>query len=216
MMGLNRIIVRAFLILIAAFLLSGSIAAGQSGRRGTKPPPITNPTPEPTPGPSKPAKDSKPEFTLIVGIDRNSSIVDNAAYYSDTALRACLDRLDDSRAIKVEPAQRDLTRGEAVRRAKAETEAFVVLLQLRSESSSSNSDLVLEYWIFAPKTAEVRGSGRTYTGSTARRGGVIMGPTTGSRGNAMYMDALVREAGRQAAEDILKKLHVSAGDPIPH
>lgn len=216
---------RVFIVgLAGALLLSASITAAQSGRRGTKPPPISNPTPEPTPTSSKQAKNDRPELTLIVGIDKNSSFSGTATFYYDTVLRACVERLDDVRTVKVDVTQREMGRGDAVRRAKSEQEAYVVWLQLlpdttgvNNRSLSNNEEFYIEYWIYTPKTAELKGSGRTYARAYARKGGVVVGPPTGGRTSPMYTEYLLKEAARDAAEEILKRFHIASGsDPIPH
>ncbi len=206
--------------LVVLLLASALTAPGQSGRRGTRPPPIVNPTPEPDPTPSKPAKNDKPELSLIVGIDRNSAYSSGTLYYSDTVLRACVDRLNDVRTVKVVPVEREMTRGDAIKEAKSETEAFVVLLELNADysgsatgSSTSVSDYYVDYYIYGPKTADLKGSGRAYTRNNGRSGGI---PGTGRTG-AMYTEYLLKEAGHAAAEDILKKFQISSNrDPIPH
>src|SRR5947209_15565416 len=139
-------------IVVAVLLLFCVPTLGQSGRRATKPPPVSNPTPEPAPTPTKREK-IKPELMLIVGMDTNSSFVANTSYYSATVLRSCVDRLDDVRTVEVDVAQNEMGRGEAIRRAKSETEAYVVLLQLLPDTTGANNGTVnnntefyLEYW----------------------------------------------------------------------
>ena len=224
-MPLSSALPRVFMAgLACGLLLCASIAAAQSGRRGTKPPPISNPTPEPTPTPGTPAKNEQPELTLIVGIDKNSSFSGTATFYYDTVLRACVERLDDVRTVKVDVTQRDMGRGDAVRRAKSEHEAYVVWLQLlpdttgvSNRSASNNDEFYIEFWIFTPQTAALKGSGRTYARAYGRKGGVVVGPPTGGRTSPMYTEYLLKEAARDAAEEILKKFHISSrSDPIPH
>ena len=208
----------------ALLVVCASLAVAQSGRRGTKPPPIVNPTPEATPTPARQADKEKPELTLIVGIDKNNSFSGTASFYYDTVLRACVERLDDVRTVKVEVAQRDMGRGDAVRRAKSEQEAFVVWLELNSDTtgvssrtSNNNEEFYIQYWIFTPATAAVKASGRAYERAYARKGGVVVGPPTGGRTTPMYTEYLLKEAARDAAEQILSKFHIGLStDPIPH
>jgi len=171
------------------------------------------PTPEPTPTPQtkKPEKESK-RLNLIVGMDRFSR-VNTSLYVTETILHSCADRLRDPESVAVEVVQRDMGRGEAIRRAKGEKDVYVVWLQLSSDSLRSDSqavdlsDLVLEYWVFSPITADVRTSGRTYPQAYRRRG-VIVNPRRG-----IYGDYLLKEAARDAAERILAGLGVRTNPP---
>jgi len=151
----------------------------------------------------KPAEKEKEKarLTFIVGIDRDLSFVSIPTYFSEGALRACADRLDQGPSVDVDIAPRDVNRGEAVKRAKAEKEAYVVWLNLRADSMNANSgasyqDLYLEYVVFTPQTGKVATSGRTYQRSIGR---VIGVPQTSSAA----VEYALKEAGRAAAERIL-------------
>ena len=104
-----------------------------------------------------------------------------------------------------------MTRGDAVKKAKTGTEGqHVVWLQVGTESFGGSQggnvnlrDVFIEYIVFAPTTAKVFASGRTYPG-TQRNKSVI--PTT--RTGGLYGDYLYNEAAREAAERILDAFHV--------
>ena len=187
------------LTLMAVFAVSVS---AQSGRKAPKSKSAPPPEPESVPAPMKPVEKEKEKarLTFIVGIDRDLSFVSIPTYFSEGALRACADRLDQGPSVDVSVAPRDVNRGEAVKRAKAEKEAFVVWLNLRSDSMNASGagyqDLYLEYVVFTPQTGKVATSGRTYQRSVGR---VIGVPQTSSAA----VEYALKEAGRAAAERIL-------------
>lgn len=200
----------------ALLLFSVSLAAAQSGRRlPNSKPAAPVPTPEPAPTP-KPREEKKPSFTMIVGIDRGFGYETFSLSLYSTALHAVADRLDHSAAVKVETAQRDMSRGDAIKKAKSEKTGHVVWLQLKTDSlgadaSSQTNELILEYVVFAPQTAKIVTSGRTYQGQSKR--GVILPPTRTN--NLYYLEYLVKLAGEAAAERILNALHLPEGREIP-
>lgn len=202
----------------ATLLLIGAIAvSAQSGRRLPNTKPVTAPpAAEPTPAPAKAAEKEKSLLPLVVGIDHASGFENIPLYYYGTALRGCAERLDDSPSVKVEVAHREMNRAEAVARAKAEKEGYVVWLQLRTDSMSADrnvhnlEEIHLEYVLFAPATAKVVTSGRTYQRAYGK-GPVVVGPTGSGRNNALYGEYFVKQAARDAAARVLSALHLSSG-----
>lgn len=180
--------------------------SAQSGRRG-KPTPPALPTPEPTPTPSKPVEKLKP-LTFIVGVDRYASFqrIHSSAYAG--IARTCAQRLDEPETTKAELVERDMDRGNAVRRAKEETEAYVVWIKLRPDgmgddngNSSDFTEIYLEYTVFAPGTGKQITTGHAYP-NAYRKSTVIMRP------RGMNEDAYFNEAARDVAEQILNHFHV--------
>jgi hypothetical protein len=213
-MLVSAVTLAAVLSLVA---VSAATVAGQSGRRGAKSSsPAPTPTPEAAPVEKKPAAKTKAELSFVVGIDRGSGFADVPMYFYDTVLRACGERLDDSQSVQVTMASREMTRGEAVEKAKAETESHIVWLQLRSDSTRQSDDdlreVYVEYLVFAPTTAKIVTSGRTYQ-QMARAGGVIMMPP-GGRSNLPYTEQMLKRAARDAAERILSAMNIS-GRRVP-
>jgi hypothetical protein len=133
-------------------------------------------------------------------------------YYYDAVLDSCAQRLGDSPTVVVETMSRNTSRGDGIKRAREETEAYVVLLEIRGGARNADvstdrlNDMSVEYWVLAPGTAKVIASGNAYLGSN-RKGGVVVGPAHPDRTNAQYLEYLLREAGRAAAERILSALH---------
>jgi hypothetical protein len=197
---------------LALIALWAGPAAAQSGRRAPKSSSAPAPTPPPQAAPveKKPAAETRAALSFIVGIDRVANFTSIPNYLNDSVLRACAERLDDSPSVKVNVANRDMNRGEAIKRAKAETESHIVLMQLRFDGGTSvgNEDLrevYIEYWVFAPTTAKIVTNGRTYQ-QMYRGGGVIVMPRPGGRASLPYIEQLLKQAARDAAERILSAM----------
>ena len=188
------------------------VGPAQSGRRQTKPPPaapIPTPTPEPTPTPKTGQKEA--DIIFFVGVDRNRNGYYPFSYY-DAVLSGCSEALRHSSA-KVDVTDRDLTRGEAIKKSKENAKTYTVLLELSTTpmsgttTRSSADEIELEYTVFAPGTAKIATSGRTYQNAN-RKGPVVIGPTGGPSG-VMYREVLLKRAGEEAAERILRPLHLT-------
>lgn len=214
----NRPIVRnvaSSLSLVMVFALiavwNGPVV-GQSGRRGPKTSvPAPTPPPPDVPEEKKPAAETKAALTFIVGIDRGSSFTYIPTYFYDTVLRTCAERLDNAPSVSVTAANRELNRAEAIKRAKAETESYIVWMQLRgtgvgSQSGDDLREVYIEYLVYAPTTAKTVTNGRTYQ-QMARAGGVIAMPP--GRGSVVYSEQLLKQAARDAADRILHAMNVS-------
>jgi len=212
----SRVLLLPFLFMAVALCVTNVRA--QSGRRVRKPAPTATPAPQPTPiEKSKPKE--KSNLALVVGIERDS-FSHAALFYDGVVLRGCADRLRESSAT-VDVSEKDINRGEAVKRAKASKDAFVVLLKIGPnnvgvERGNPNLDeLYVEYVVFAPTTAKVAASGRSYQ-RALRKGPVVVGPTTSGRNNSLYTEQLLRQAAEDAAERILHALHISLpGTTVP-
>lgn len=196
-------------LIIALCALS---AQAQSGRRRTTPPPaapVPTPTPEPTPTPKK--TDKEDELVFFMGVDRHFSFYSLPYSYYDAVLRGCSDKLRSDSSASVDVTDKDLTRGEAIKRAKSETKSYVIYLNLTVETmSSSSDDLILEFVVLAPGTAKSVTGGRAYmTGQ--RAGPIVVGRPTNRGG--MYREEMLRRMGEDAGERILKAMHLNA--PVP-
>jgi hypothetical protein len=191
---------------------------GQSGRRGAKSPSVPVPATEEKPAEKKPAADLT-KVPLLVGATRKDVFTGVPFSIYDAVVQSCAHRLDDSSAVKVEPVANGLSRAEAVERAKAAKEGYVVWLHLRGDdlSAAYGTDLeaiFIEYFVFEHTTAKVRTSGNCYQGAY-RRGPVVVGPNTRSRTSTMVIESRLRQAAEEAAERILKALHFSSAEEIP-
>lgn len=230
MMGRSRLLHRFGFIPAAAMtfalvaICAGTLAA-QSGRRVSKSTPAPAPSPQSPESPQslateKKPSEAKPALSFIIGIEQRGHFADTPLYFFESVLRAAADRLDDAPSVKVDIAHRDMSRGDAVKRAKAENEAFVVWMQLRidsmrSGSASDLSQLYIEYWVFAPGTAKIATSGHTYQ-QTFRSGPIVLAPGMPGRNNPAYAEQLLKQAARDAAARILAAVRdYLPGDRVP-
>lgn len=195
------------------------IATAQSGRRANKstqttPPPVA---PATVPAIASPAPEKLgPTVTLLVCMDRSDAFSRIPLSASSGVLHSWVDRLNDSASVKVVMESQDLPRSDALKKAKASKDGqHVVWLQVHldrgaSQGANSNlSDVVIEYMVFAPTTAKVVTSGRTYPETYRNKS---INPTR--RTGGMYGDFLYNEAAREAAERILRAFHVPTR-PVP-
>jgi hypothetical protein len=186
----------------------------QSGRKHVKPEsaaPVPMPTPEATPTPKKADKES--QLLFFLGADRNDSYANFPFSYYDAALSGCAGRLRAGSSAGVDVSQQSVSRGDAIKKAKAETVAYIVQMKLTYDSMARSYDeITLEYVVFAPTTAKVVTNGRTYLNGN-RTGPVIIGPSSRGSTNVLYREQLLKQAGEDAANRILKSLHLDAGVP---
>ena len=205
-------LVASSLSVVAVFLLVGiwvGPVAAQSGRRAPKssPAPAPSPTPQATPVEKKPAAETRAALSFIVGIDREAGFAMIPMYFFDSVLRACAERRDDSPSVEINVANREMNRGEAVKRAKAETESHIVWMQLKFDTGRGMGDVDLrevyiDYSVFAPTTAKIVTSGRSYQ-QMYRGGGVIVMPRPSGRASEPYVEQMLKQAARDAAQRIL-------------
>jgi hypothetical protein len=195
----------AFSIVIIFALGCAATAAAQSGRRAPKSTPAAAPTPEPAPTPVAASKLPKPVLQFVVGLDRYDSFSSISIVTYNDVLRSCAQRLDESPSITVERVERSLSRNEAINRAKAEKNAYVVWLRVREDDMSNNTtgtpgNVFIEYVVFAPTTAKVVSTGSAYP----RRRGII----PSSRTPGINGDREVIEAARAVANKILAAMQM--------
>ena len=184
----------------------------QSGRRHTKPEPaapVPTPTPEPTPPPKK--EEKKSDLLFFIGADRNDTFASFPFTYYDAAIRGCADRLRAGSSASIEVSDRSLGRGDAIKKAKADTSTYVVLLMVKYDTMARSYDeLILEFVVFAPSTAKIAANGRSYLNSN--RAGPVVVPRRGST-NVLYTEQLLKRAGEDAGDRILKSLHLDVEIP---
>jgi hypothetical protein len=200
------------------FVLLAATAFGQSGRRGSKSPPVAVPTPEPT-AVEKPARKEEPLISLLVGTNRGDVFAGIPLYIYDSVLQSCSQRLKDSSSVSVEVMTQEMTRSESIRRAKAAKEGYVIWLNLRGEdqmgSNGGNlSGVFIEFMVLEAATAKVKTQGNSYQGNY-RQGGVVMEPGTGRSNNNAIIEHRLRIAAEDAAARILKALHIASASDIP-
>jgi hypothetical protein len=210
--------VRVVVCFLCSFVALTALA--QSGRRLPGSPAVSAPTPEVTPDEKKPDAKDKPRQPLIIGAARGDAFAGIPSYYSDSVLQSCIARLDQSHAVNLEVVPREMTRSDAVKRAHAEKETFVVWLELRADNSfasnTSNNNLdsiYIEFTVLEPTTAKVVAHGNCYQGAY-RKGGVSLPPSVG-RSNTGVTESRLRDAAQDAADRILKALTIAPPSEIP-
>ena len=199
--------IRNLVIGVLCLLFIAVSVQAQSGRRQVKPPPAAAPVPTPTPEPSPEAKKKEEvELVFLVASERNSMYTNIPLYYYEVARRACGDRLRTRSTADVDVAERDMTRGEAIEKAKSAKKTYVVLLSLTFDNMSNNhEDVQLDFLLLEPMTAKVVLTGRAYLNSN-RKSPVIINP---GRVSGLYREQLLRDAGQEVADRILRKMKIS-------
>ncbi|MGH9883322.1 MAG: hypothetical protein ACRD6N_17945, partial [Pyrinomonadaceae bacterium] len=204
-------------------LTSAVFLAAQSGRRQSKSKstvPIA-PVEEPSPTPAPKVESKKPNAELVVGIEHGGGFDFVPLYYYGVVLHSCANRLGRAPAVTVSVSEGNVSRAQAISRAKAEKQAHVVWLQLRSDRASADrnidnvNEVAVDYLVLAPTTAKVVTSGRTYQRRGYRKGGVVIGPPTTGRTPASYVEYMLQEAAKEAAERILSALHLGTRNTLP-
>ncbi len=206
---------RPFATMLVIALCVCTIQA-QSGRKHVKPAPapaVPTPTPEPTPAPKKADKES--ELMFYIGADRNDSFAMLPFTYHDSVVRGCADRLRGGSSAGVEVTDKSFSRGEAIKKAKAESRSYVVLLNLKFNNMAREyEELILEFIVFAPGTAKIVTQGHSYPNAN-RSGPVVVGPSSRGPSSEIYRERLLRQTGEDAANRILKALHLDVSIPRP-
>jgi hypothetical protein len=205
-----------FLIFVFTLTCAFTVVA-QSGRRGAKSPAVPVPSPEEKTSESKPAEHLT-KIPLIVGASRNDVFTGIPFGIYDSVLKSCSQRLQEASAIQVEPVNSGFSRSEALERAKTLKEGYVVWLHLRGDDVSAgyggNLDAIfIEFVVFEHTTAKIRASGNSYQGAY-RKGGVVLGSPT-SRSSDVVVENRLRIAAQDAAERILKALHLASASDVP-
>ena len=200
------------LVITTITLLSLFTAAAQSGRKTRKTDPSPIATPTPVTQPKQAAEPTKPLLTVIVGLER--TIVHGAVALASTtaALNAMVDRLEDHAGVKVASVQGHMSRNDAIRRAKAEKDAYVIFMELDMDgmAGAAGGQLRLSFWVYSPVTAKIKSSGQTYP-QMYRNRNVILNP----RSSDIYGDYQVQEAARDAAERILRAFKITVKGKSP-
>ena len=151
--------------LFAASSLLATQTIAQSGRRAPKPDPVPVPTPqtdaEATPKSS--ARELKQRVSLLVAREPSSKhLLSEDAIFADFLTN--LGKFKNVSATSIG----DLKRDRAVKRAKNETDAIVVLLQFDVDEFQSGTiivnspDLDVKIFVFEPRTGQKKFEGKVY------------------------------------------------------
>lgn len=208
----------------AALLLLLSICTvqAQSGRRSPKvSSPSPTPTPEETQKPPAPKKTPVEPLLHLFLVSDISMSLSFSMDYPERIQQWVVQRLRDAGSLEVTVGDRG-SRGEAMKRAKASTETFVIFLQVEESGYGSDvtrtnrnlDDARISYSVFTPGTGKTKTSGVIYVtqrGITTSGGlGRVRGLPLcypGVRGN----DIVLLQASIEVAERIMYAFDV----PIP-
>lgn len=197
-------------------ILAGGSALAQSGRRQKEvPSPAPSPEaekPQATPAP-KPAP--QPQISLLVVTDISQSLYLSVPF-PEKVQTWVTQRLRDSAALSV-AAGESSNRSEAVKRAKASKETFVLFIKVDQMNSgvsagrTNTDDVSISFSVFAPETGKSKYSGTVYLnerGGLARIGRVRRVPVCypGVRGDEL----LLLEASLEVASRVMSSLGVTA------
>jgi hypothetical protein len=197
-------------------MLSALAGAGyaQAGRR-VQPPKNDPPVPKAA-EPAAVVKKEQPEaaqISLLVG--SYTTPMRQLPHGADDLLQgAVVQRLRDSKSLKL-GVEESMTRGEANKRAKAETEAYILWLELKSDRmdfdptgmrNAHTEDLYIQYVVLEPKTGKVKTQGNVQLRPTSsgRIGGIGIGRSLPRcyPQPAYSVEFAVIEAGIEAAERV--------------
>ena len=150
-----------FLIFLASFVCV-DIVAGQSGRHA---PPSPSPLPveRDSAGP-RDTNSSKPAITVLIGRQPTSRHL----LSEDTIYAAFVQRLNERTKVAAIPVGDVKKREQAVQQARAETDRYLVLLQLAIDNFQEGTivmnspDLEIKYVVFAPRTGKEKYKGKVY------------------------------------------------------
>ena len=152
--------------MVSTLLLLFSIdTLAQSGRRAPKPPqtPVTTPQPEAAARPAATGRELKHKVSLVVARELSSHrLVSEEAIFSHF-----VKQLSEFTNVTVTDAG-DLKRDNAVKRAKKESDAAVVLVQFDVDEFQAGTiitnptDLEVKILVFAPHTAQKKFEGDVY------------------------------------------------------
>jgi len=108
-----------------------------------------------------------------------------------------------------------MNRAEAAKAAKAETERYVVWLQLGNDTGDAGKpiqngadQLYVSYVIYEPLTANIKATGRTYHGIVKVGNIGVSGPTS-TRRSTVYAEETVKRSAREAAERVLEAFDIT-------
>ena len=156
---------RPAFVVSTLLLLFGANALAQSGRRAPKPPqpPVTTPQPETEARPKSDGRELKHKTSLIVAREFSSDrLLSEEAIFS-----SMVQHLEEFTNVTVTDVG-DLKRDQAVKRAKKETEAAVVLVQFDVDEFQAATiivnpqDLDVKVVVFAPQTGQKKFEGKVY------------------------------------------------------
>jgi hypothetical protein len=202
---------------VVATLCFSHAALAQSGRRPAKnispaAPPVSVGAKTDAETNSSTAKPPVPISNVIVVGD----LIQSGGSYSnyvDDAVDACVDELKKLQAIEPKGSG-SRKRAAAIERAKNETDAYVLLMEIKLVDRVMTDRGVyveeyiscVDYYVFMPQTAKILTEGRVYPGfQDIKAGGTVLRLPTRSRRSRASLTHDLREIGRQVANRVRNK-----------
>jgi hypothetical protein len=142
-------------------------------------------------------------------MDKTGDFSRISLYAFSGVLRNCAARLDEASTVEASVSNQNMSRADAIRKAKEGADVYVVWLQLKPNNFSGRTgpyddpyNVFVTYSVFAPTTGKQATSGNTFP--EAYRNKRVRVPTSTTDG-----DYSLNQAARGAAERILDHFHVS-------
>lgn len=205
---MNAASLRTSAVAIAALIvLCGLTAFAQSGRRVKKSTTSPVPIPEASPSPTPKKTPEQPSIPIYIGANAFDSFGTIPMYFNESVAKSCAEGLRQRGTFQVELTSRDMTRADAVKRAKEMKEGYVVLLELRSDrmrTGGQQNDLsrvYIEYVVLAAATTKTVTSGPAYQ-QASRLSDVIVGRSD----SIAVAEQRLKNAARVAAQRILEAI----------
>jgi hypothetical protein len=196
----------------------GGVSYGQAGRR-VQPPKNDPPVPPKAAEPAAVVRKEQPpaeSISLLVG-SYTSAMRQLTRGAEDLVQGAVVQRLRDSKSLKL-GVEESMTRGEANKRAKAETQAYILWLELKNDRmdfdptgrNTRTEDLSIQYVVLEPKTGKVKTQGNVYLRSTGsgRVPGIGRSLPRCYPQPAYSVEFAVIEAGIETAERVIRAFNL--------
>jgi hypothetical protein len=210
---------------VATTVCLSQSALAQSGRRIKRPPSTPQQTAQTETRPETPtAPQTTPPAATVNAIIVGAEIVmDGYKVHTNEqndAIKSCMERLKERPLLNVIKGGK-MKRAEAIERAKLETEAYVLWMEIKTRMVGLFYEevVVINYYVFTPKTAKVLIEGQLDPKRQETRIGQVRIPQVPRRTHPAiaYMDQL-EEGGRAVADRIrgalFKALPNSQGNPL--
>lgn len=189
---------RSVFVVSGLLVLLATEALGQSGRRAPKPTQTPVTTPQTEAKPKTDGRELKHKVSLVVAREPSSySLLSEDAIYASFVAR-----LQEFANVSVTDVG-NLKRDPAVKRAKTETEAVVVLVQYDVDEFQAGSiivnpqDMDVKVFVFAPQTGQKKFEGKVYYKSA---GGPMLRRDNWPAGTPVRMST--EAVGIEAAEQV--------------
>jgi hypothetical protein len=198
-----------FALSVAATICFSQSALAQSGRRIKREPPAP---PQPGQTETRPETMTSPQSTtpeaavnaIVVGAEIVQDGYVVRTNEQNDAIKTCMERLKERPALNVIKGGK-MKRAEAMERAKLETEAYVLWMEIKTRIIDLfyMEVVVINYYVFTPKTAKVLVEGKLDPKRQEKRIGQVRIPQAPRRTHpAIRYEDQLEEGGRAVADRI--------------